>query len=186
MACCWHILALLIFISPDTSVAEHVSTRGLAFGFLLWIVHEPLPIFFLVSCLYFRILFRSYFIPLKNNIWILLENTYSMWIKYINNNNKTNLQVSLSGKTWPIEIPDHCSHSRVLPPQRQPLCWISYSDSLAFSSIGSLHMFVYISISFGFPCFWKLYINGIILFVFLATCFFSVSVTLVSLSSWCL
>lgn len=91
MACCWHILALLIFISPDTIVAEHVSTRGLAFGFLLWIVHEPLPIFFLVSCLYFRILFRSYFIPLKNNIWILLENTYSMWIKYINNNNKTNL-----------------------------------------------------------------------------------------------
>lgn len=25
-----------------------------------------------------------------------------MWIKYINNNNKTNLQVSLSGKTWPM------------------------------------------------------------------------------------
>lgn len=51
---------LLVWLSISPYVDWHLDFFcGLS-------VHEPLPILFLVSCLYFKILFRSYFIPLKN------------------------------------------------------------------------------------------------------------------------
>lgn len=49
---------------------------------------------------------------------------------------------------------------------------IQIQYSFAFFSISLLHMFLYIPIWFSFPCFWKLNINGIKLYVFFATSFF--------------